>query len=29
MIDPCAPSDDYGIDLYERTLQYISNLQLS
>ena len=28
-VDPCAPSDDYGIDLYERTLQYISNLQFS
>lgn len=25
-IDPCAPSDNYGIDLYEHTLQYISNL---
>lgn len=25
-IDPCAPSDNYGIDLYEQTLQFISNL---
>lgn len=25
-IDPCAASDNYGIDLYEQTLQYISNL---
>lgn len=25
-IDSCAPSDNYGIDLYEQTLQYIINL---
>ena len=25
-IDPSAPSDNYGIDIYEHTLQYISNL---
>ena len=25
-IDPCAPSDNYGIHLYEQTLQCISNL---
>ena len=25
-INPCAPSDNHGIELYEHTLQYISNL---
>ena len=27
-VDPCAASDNYGIDLYEQTLEYISNLSL-
>ena len=25
-VDPCAASDNHGIDLYEQTLEYISNL---
>ncbi len=25
-VDPCATSDDHGMDLYEQTLQFISNL---
>ena len=25
-IDPCALSDNYGIDIYEQTLQFIENL---
>ena len=25
-IDPCASSDNYGVDIYEQTLQFIVNL---
>jgi hypothetical protein len=24
-VDPCAPSDNYGMDLYEHTLVFVSN----
>jgi hypothetical protein len=24
-VDPCAPSDNYGMDLYEHTLAFVSN----
>ena len=26
LVDPCGPSDDYGIDLYEQVLHFIMNL---
>jgi len=27
-IDPCTPSDNYGIDIYEQTLHFIMNLNI-
>ena len=26
LVDPCGPSDDYGIDIYEQVLHFIMNL---